>query len=136
MGVVIEGVYLGNKKARLRHEPSGAEFLTDVPRDAGGEASSFSPTDLVGGALGACMLSVMGLAAERAAIDLAGTRMRVEKEMTPPPRRVGKLTVTVHLPARLEAKERERLERVARECPVLRSLHPDVTVDAQFLYDV
>jgi putative redox protein len=136
MSVVIEGVYLGNKKARLRHEPSGAEFLTDVPRDAGGEASSFSPTDLVAGALGACMISVMGVVAERAGIDLGGTRMRVEKEMTSAPRRVGRLTVTLRLPARLKAEERERLERVARQCPVLRSLHPEVTVDAQFLYDV
>jgi len=136
MGVVIEAVYLGHKKARLRHAPSGAEFLTDVPRDAGGEASSFSPTDLVAGALGTCMISVMGVAAERAGIDLAGTRMRVEKEMTGPPRRIGRLAVVVRMPARLTAEERERLERVARECPVLRSLHPDVTVDAQFLYDV
>jgi uncharacterized OsmC-like protein len=135
MSVIIDGVYAGNKKARLKHQPSGAEILTDAPRDNAGQGSSFSPTDLVAGALGACMMIIMSIAAEREGMDLSGMCMRVEKEMSSAPRRIGKLTLAVHLPARLSPQERERLERVARECPVLRSLHPDVAVDAQFVYD-
>jgi putative redox protein len=136
MGVIMDGVYLGRKKSRLRHELSGAELITDVPRDAGGEATSFSPTDMVAAALGACALSVMGTAAENGGIDLTGMRMRVEKEMTGPPRRIGSLAVVVHMPERLSAGERQRLERVAEACPVLRSLHPDTKVDLKFVYDV
>ena len=135
MSVIIDGVYIGHKKARLKHEPSGAELLTAAPKDNFGDGSSFSPTDLVAGALGACMMLIMSIAGEREGIDLSGMRMRVEKEMSSAPRRIGKLTLELHLPARLSAGERERLERVARECPVLRSLHPDVVVDARFLYD-
>ena len=136
MGVIIEGVYLGNKKLRLKHGPSGVELITDVPRDAGGEATSFSPTDMAAAALGACAMSVMAVAAEGSGIDLAGMRMRVEKEMTSAPRRIGFVAVVVHMPERLSADERQRLERVAEACPVLRSLHPDTKVDLQFIYDV
>ena len=136
MGVIIEGVYLGNKKLRLKHEPSGAELVTDVPRDAGGEATSFSPTDMVAAALGACAMSVMSIAAESSGIDLSGMRMRVEKEMTGPPRRIGSLAVVVHMPQRLSASERQHMERVGGACPVCRSLSPDTQVDLQFVYDV
>jgi uncharacterized OsmC-like protein len=136
MGVIIEGVYLGNKKTRLKHGPSGVELITDVPRDAGGEATSFSPTDMVAAALGACAMSVMGTAAEREGIDLTGMRMRVEKEMTGPPRRISSLAAVLHMPARLSPEERQHLERVVEACPVLRSLHPDTKVDLQFFYNI
>ncbi len=135
MSVIIDGVYVGNKKARLKHEPSGTEILTVAPKDNFGDGSSFSPTDLVASGLGACMMLIMSIAGEREGMDLSGMRFRVEKEMISAPRRIGKLTLELHLPARLDAPQRERLESVARECPVLRSVHPDVVVDARFLYD-
>ena len=135
MGIIIDGVYLGHKKARLKHEPSGAELITVVPKDNFGDGSSFSPTDMVASALGACMMLILSIPAEREGLDLSGMRFRVEKEMSSAPRRIGKLTLELHLPARLSAAQRERLERLAHACPVLRSLHPDVAVDPRFLYD-
>lgn len=136
MGVIIDGFYLGNKKAKLVHEPSGVELIADAPRDNAGEGSSFSPTDLVAGALGACMMIIMGILAERSGTDLSGMRMQVVKEMRSEPRRIASLTAVLHLPQRLSQEERLKLERAARGCPVLHSLHPDVAVDPQFLYDV
>ncbi|MCS7316044.1 MAG: OsmC family protein [Bryobacterales bacterium] len=136
MGVVIEGRYLGRKKIRLVHEPSGAELLTDAPRDNYGEASSFSPTDLVAGALGACMMTIIGILAEREGLDVSGMHMRVEKHMQPEPRRIARLELVLHLPAALSAEDRRRLESAARSCPVSRCLHPDIAVEHRFLYDV
>ncbi len=136
MGVVIEGRYLGAKKVRLVHEPSGAELVTDAPRDNQGEGSSFSPTDLVAGALAACMLTILGIAAERDGVDVSGTEFRIEKHMESNPRRIGAVDVVLRLPARIPPEQRERLERAARTCPVLRSLHSDIRVDARFLWDL
>ena len=136
MGVIIDGFYLGNKKAKLIHEPSGAELIADAPRDNAGEGSSFSPTDLVAGALGACMMLIMGIFAERSGINLSGLRMRVVKEMRSEPRRIASLAAVLHLPQGLSPDDRLKLERAARGCPVLHSLHPDVAADVQFLYDV
>ncbi|MGA2325577.1 MAG: OsmC family protein [Bryobacteraceae bacterium] len=136
MSVLIEGSYLGNKRTRLIHGPSGAELLTDAPRDNAGQGAFFSPTDLVASAVGACMMTIMGIVAERSGIDLAGMTMRVEKEMRSAPRRIGTLSLALHLPARLPEEQRQRLEAAARSCPVQQSLHPDIRVAVEFLYDV
>jgi putative redox protein len=136
MGVLIEGFYLGNKRTKLVHDPSGAELLTDAPRDNAGQGAFFSPTDLVAGALGACMMTIMGIVAERSEIDLSGMTMRVEKEMRSAPRRIGTLSLVLHLPARLPEEQRRKLESAARACPVEQSLHPDIPLSVEFLYDV
>jgi len=136
MSVLIEGRYLGRKKVRLLHEPSGVELVTDAPRDNQGEGSSFSPTDLVAGALGACMMTIIGLVAEREGLDVSGMHMQVAKHMESNPRRIGRLDVSLHLPARLAEEERRRLERAAQACPVYHSLHPGIRLETRFLYDV
>ena len=135
MGVVILGNYIGNKKVKLIHEPSGTELLSDAPRDNQGEGTSFSPTDLVAAAFGACALMTIAIFAEREKIDLSNSGLRVEKTMSPPPRRIGKLEAELHLPAHLSSEQRERFERIADACPVHRSLHPEMEIVTTYLYD-
>jgi uncharacterized OsmC-like protein len=136
MGVIIEGTYLGNKKSKLIHTLSGTEIITDAPRDNNGDGSSFSPTDLVAGALGACMMTIVGIVAERDGIDVSGMRMRVEKEMEGTPRRIGMLFVVLHMPEKLAEPVRKKLERAALTCPVHHSLNAETEIDAKFVYDV
>ncbi len=136
MSVVIEGSYAGRKKVRLVHEPSGTELLTDAPRDNQGEASSFSPTDLVAAALGACMMTIIAIVAERDGLDVSRMRMRVVKHMQLEPRRIARLELTLHLPDALSLQQRQRLEAAARACPVYRSLHPAIAVEDRFVYDL
>jgi putative redox protein len=136
MSVTIEGSYLGRKRCRLVHAPSGAEIMTDAPRDNAGEGALFSPTDLVAAGLGCCTMTILAILAERTGLDLTGMRMSVIKEMRSDPRRIGSLTVEIHLPAALEAQDRTKLERAADTCPVAASLHPDVQVDLSFRYDL
>jgi uncharacterized OsmC-like protein len=136
MSVLIEGNYLGNKRARLVHGPSGAELLVDAPRDNAGQGAFFSPTDLLAAAWGACAMIILGIFAERSGMDLSGMSMRVEKEMRSEPRRIGALSLELHLPARLPEEQRKKLETAARACPVGLSLHPEIALDVRFLYDV
>ena len=121
--------YLGGLRCEAAHGPSGSRIETDAPADNHGRAERFSPTDLVGAALAACMATIMGIVAERKGWNLEGLRVDVEKEMTSePPRRIARLSVQIHLPLRLEGADRELLEKAAHNCPVLRSLHPDVQI--------
>lgn len=136
MAVTMTGAYLGDKKVRVIHGESGVAIETAAPKDNGGDGASFSPTDLVGAAVGACMVTIMGLMAERDGISLAGTHFTVEKHMSASPRRIGRLPVTIHLPERLSPTERAKLERGAHTCPVAHSLHPDIKVEVVFSYDV
>lgn len=125
--------YEGQLHCQAVHGPSGATLATDAPVDNMGKGESFSPTDLVATALGTCMLTVMGIVAQRHGIDMSLARVRVGKEMTAtPPRRIARLTVEIHLPGSISADDRKRLENAAHTCPVHRSLHPDVEVPVSF----
>ncbi len=125
--------YSGNKKCDLVH-PEGATLRTDAPKDIGGEASAFSPTDLVAAGLASCILTTIAMFAERHGLDMTGASATVEKHMSvpPAPRRIARLPVAVALPASIPADMRERLEKVGHACPVHASLHPEV--DAPIVY--
>jgi len=131
--VQIDVRYDGHKKCSLRHQ-EGATLQTDAPKDIGGEASAFSPTDLVAAGLASCILTTMAMWAERQGLDLTGMTAVVHKEMNTNPRRLGHLPVIVTLPASFPEDKREALERVGYGCPVHASLHPDVDAPIEFQY--
>lgn len=127
--VSIQVLYEGDLHCQATHGPSSNLLTTDAPVDNHGRGESFSPTDLVGTALGTCILTVMDIAAKTRGLDLTGARATVEKTMaTEPARRIAQLSVDVRIPASPGAEDRAFLEHVARTCPVEKSLHPDVEV--------
>jgi putative redox protein len=131
--VEIQIVYEGKLRCSAKHVDSGATLLTDAPKDNMGNGESFSPTDLVATALGTCMLTVVGIAAQRMEIDLSGARAVVIKEMvTAPIRRIARLATTIHVPLELTPEQRQKLENAAMTCPVHKSLHPDVQAPVAF----
>ena len=131
--VEIEVRYDGSKKCSLIHE-EGAHLETDAPKDIGGEASAFSPTDLVAAGLASCILTTIAMFAERHDMDITGAAAHVEKTMNKEPRRIGALPVTVTLPASISGEMRPTLERVGRMCPVHASLHPDIDAPIEYRY--
>lgn len=135
MSLKMSVVYSGDKHCALVHEPSGSRIETDAPKDNQGKGERFSPTDLVGAALASCVLTTMAIVAERDGISIAGATAEVEKEMvSQPSRRIGSLPLKVTLPASIAADYRGKLERVAQNCPVRKSLHPDVSTPIEFVY--
>jgi putative redox protein len=138
VAVTIDVEYLGDLHCEAVHGPSDGRLITDAPVDNGGKGEAFSPTDLAATALGACLVTIMGIAAKRHGWDLSGTRVRVVKEMTSVPmRRIGSLTATIAVPAGrvTDPADRLLLERAADSCPVRQSLHPDVNVTMLFEWD-
>jgi putative redox protein len=139
MAVEIHVTYEGELRCIATHGPSKAQFATDAPIDNQGKGASFSPTDLVATSLGACILTTMGIVAQRHAIDMAGASVRVEKHMVADPeRRIGALPTVVTFPAataaRITAQQRALLERTAHGCPVQRSLDARVERPIQFVW--
>ena len=131
--VEIKATYEGQLHCTATHGPSGATLSTDAPKDNMGKGESFSPTDLIATALGTCMLTTMGIVAQRHNIDMIGARARVTKEMvSQPSRRIGTLGVEIVIPRELGEEDRKRLEHAAHACPVHRSLHPDVNIPVTF----
>ncbi len=133
--VGVDAEYTGGLRCRAVHGPSGAELLTDAPIDNHGKGAEFSPTDLVGTALATCVLTIMGMAAERHDIDFRGARARVEKTMSAqPPRRIARLALVIEIPGELDAKQRRLLEAAAKGCPVHRTLTGQVELPMEFRY--
>ena len=128
--------YEGRLRTRATHGPSREALVTDAPVDNHGRGESFSPTDLVATALGTCMLTIMGIYAERHDIDLAGTRVSVEKHMGTEPRRIARLPVIIEVPLALDERHRTGLQNAAMSCPVKKSVHPDIEIPVDFRYGV
>lgn len=133
MGVVME-VSMTGLECQVAHEPSGSMIRTTPPKDNGGDGSSFSPTDLLAAALASCAVTTIALQVVKEGFTVAKAHARVEKEMVGPPRRVGALAVVITLPASLSPSQRLRVEEIAKQCPVARSLHPDVQMPMRFVY--
>ena len=134
--VEINAPYQGQLRSSAQHGPSGSLIETDAPVDNHGRGERFSPTDLLATALGTCMMTIMGIFAERHQIDLTGTRVKILKEMTPaPPRRVAKLTVEMTIPLPAHHPQSNAIENAALTCPVFLSLHPDVEKVVTFRWE-
>src|SRR5271157_1283207 len=137
MGVEINIAYEGRLHCTATHGPSRSTLITDAPVDNGGKGAAFSPTDLVATALGTCMMTVMGLVAQRNQLDIDGLQVQVIKEMTADPvRRIGTLKTRLVFPPgkSLSATDRAKVEAAARACPVKQSLHPEVKTPLEFVY--
>ncbi len=133
--VAIDIEYLGNLSTRCVHRESGAEILTDAPKDNHGRGLLFSPTDLLAASLGSCFLTVMGIAAQKLQLDLPGAKIHVEKEMSRDlPRRISKITMVFSCQATFPPEVTAKLEAAAKGCPVHYSLHPDLEHEIHFIW--
>lgn len=131
--VEIKAVYNGDLHCNAVHQPSGSVIETDAPKDNMGKGEKFSPTDLLATALGTCVLTVMGIAARKINVDIKGTTATVQKEMqSVPVRRIAKLIVNVTVPMRLSEEHKEILAHAALNCPVHKSLHPEIHAPIEF----
>lgn len=126
--------YLGNLRTECEHLASGNEFITDAPVDNEGKGEAFSPTDTVATALASCMFTIMGIKARDHQFSIEGASAEVLKTMGSNPRRITGIKVGFSFPMSYTDKERKILERAAKTCPVLYSLHPDIQLDIDFSY--
>lgn len=127
-------VYKGHLRCECTHLQSGTVIETDAPTDNRGKGERFSPTDSLCVALATCVVTTMALKANDMGIDLAGTNIAVTKHMLSEPRRIGKIDVILSFPAALQLEEKDRiiLQRVGDNCPVAKSLHPDLEVNIEY----
>jgi uncharacterized OsmC-like protein len=125
-------VYEGDLRTINTHMQSSSQLETDAPTDNNGKGERFSPTDLLATSLANCMLTTMGIRTRNMDIDLKGIKVEVEKIMKSDPRRVVGINLIFHIPENLgqsSEKDKEFLKQVAENCPVAKSLHPDIEVN-------
>jgi len=129
-------LYEGNLRCNARHLQSNSILETDAPSDNRGKGERFSPTDLVCTALATCMITTMAMKATDMGIELKDTTIDVKKYMVSDPRRITKIDVSVSFSKTLQLIEKEKtiLQRTGDNCPVIKSLHPDIEINITYLW--
>ena len=119
----ISASYLGSLRTKAVHLKSGNSIITDAPLDNNGKGEAFSPTDLLCAALSSCMMTIMGIVAEREKIDLTGLTSEVVKIMSSNPRKIAEIQITfTHKNLKTTDEQKEKLKHAAHTCPVALSV--------------
>jgi putative redox protein len=123
MKAIIESV----GKVGSRVVVGGHELVFDQPSAVpGGEDRGPSPLDVMVASVGACAhyfaaayLHGRGLSTDGLAVEVAADKERV------PVSRIGRLAMTVRVPAGLDERQRAGIERAIKACPAYGTLlHP------------
>ena len=106
--VVIDGRYL---------------LATDEPETLGGEGSAPAPHELLPAALASCVSTTLLMYARTKGWDLGDLTVRVDYDPRATP---STCSVQVEVGHEVSAEQLQRLEKVARTCPVRRALEGGV----------
>lgn len=129
----IKSSYLGNLRTQANHLQSGNTIITDAPLDNNGKGEAFSPTDLVCAALGSCMVTIMGIVADRENISLEGLSWEITKIMQASPRKIQEVIVDFTWINPVDDQTFiQKLKNAARTCPVALSLDPTIKQTVNF----
>jgi len=120
-------------KTTAIHNRSGNSLITDTPVDNNGQGAYFSPTDLAATSLASCMMTVMGIYADQNSLDLGEIECDLQKEMASNPRRIKAITIEMRWKTDLPEKEIQKLKNIGLNCPVAKSLHPDIEQKISFI---
>ena len=126
--------YLGNLRTESVHIPSNEKIVTDAPIDNNGKGEAFSPTDLVASSLSSCILTVIGIVSKKINYDLTNSKSSVKKIMGDKPRRIVEIEVKIKFSKSTDSKTKSIIEKTALNCPVAKSLHPDIKQNISFIW--
>lgn len=126
--------YSGELRTQIEHEGSGERIQTDAPKDNNGEGRYFSPTDLVAASLVSCMITIIGITARTHDVTLHEIEATAEKIMTSGPRRIAEVLVELRIKSNATERQRSILQEAARNCPVAKSLHPELRQHVSFVF--
>ena len=132
--MISKVTYKGSLRTQAIHLQSGNTIITDAPIDNHGKGEAFSPTDLVATALASCMLTIMGIVANRNHLKINGTTAEIEKIMGVKPRRINEVKINIRFNENFDKKTKRKLENAALTCPVCNSLSEKLNESIKFIY--
>ena len=129
----IENRYVGKLRTSSTHLSSGKNIITDAPTDNNGKGEAFAPTDLVSSALCSCMTTVMGICAEKGNFEMPNSTAKITKIMSADPRKISEIKIELNFDNNnLTDTQKNKLMSVAENCPVAKSLNPDIKQTLKF----
>lgn len=104
----------------------GKTVETDASVAHGGESTSYSPVDLTIAALVNCTGTLIAIKARSLGLDTTGMSLSADYAMVPG--RIGSVAMSAAIPCAPDEKGRQGIIRAAGNCPVRKSLHPDIAI--------
>ena len=98
-------------------------LITDEPERVGGEGSAPAPHELLPAALASCVSTTLVMYARQKCWNLGEVTVDVDYDHQASPRRA---RVSIRLSGHVDDDQLERLEKVARACPVRRVLETGI----------
>lgn len=130
---LMNGIYLGGLRTAGTHLQSGNKIITDAPTDNKGRGEAYSPTDLVCAALNSCMMTLMGMEADREGIDMKNMVSEITKIMASNPRKIAEIQIVFSHPGLVATDvQKQKLIHAARTCPVALSLSESIKQTVEF----
>lgn len=117
---------------RFKIKARGVELIVDDTLEAGGPGDGFRPSELLLGALAACMAGTMLNFARGQEIAVHGMSIAIEDEALDHPDRMGRIAIDMGVMADATAKQAASLERVAAACKIHNTLERPPTIDLNF----
>ena len=105
---------------QVRFSNGTLEATCDATSDKGGQGLGFRPHELLEASVGSCTAMMLAMAAKARDIPLTGLVVNVELDRSDPD--LAAFTCTIELTGDLDAKQKSRLLRAARACPVRQTL--------------
>ena len=108
----------------------GHRIVTDQLSADGGQDAGMSPVELFVGSLASCVGYFVGRFCVRHEIPRDGLRIDADWSMAEGPHRIGQINLSINLPHRITAEQRDRMLKVAQGCTVHQSiaLAPQVAI--------
>ena len=131
--ITVKSKYTGRLSTQSTHLRSGNTYVTDAPVDNNGKGETFSPTDTLATALGACMMTVMAIDGEKKGIDMSGMHLETTKIMVANPRRISELRMDFYWDdCPLNTDQKVWLKDIGLNCPVALSLSENLRQNITF----
>jgi len=119
------------KGVQLDVKVRGHRILTDQPLEEGGTDEGMTPVEMLVASLGACIGYFAVRFFHRHKLETPGLRVAMEWGYAEQPHRIGSLTAHVHLPVKLDAGTRDRLQKVLAGCTVHNSIQIAPKIDVR-----
>lgn len=117
---------------RFRIRARGVELIVDDTIEAGGPGDGFRPSELLMGALSACMAGTMLNFANNQGIEVSSISMSVDDEAATNPSRMANMAISMRVAAEASERQIASLERVAAACKIHNTLERSPGMDLDF----
>lgn len=130
MGMEVELHQVAGRRFAIRAR--GNEVVVDDTVEAGGPGDGFRPTELLLGALAACMAGTMTNFANDQEIAIDGITVSVSDRVEKAPTRIGEIAVSMVVRADADERQAASLERVASACKIHNTLRRSPEIEVAF----